>query len=150
MHNYLGRGFLKLTEHNLPFVSAVPKFILTAVNPLVPDNKSSINHNDGGYQHRHRGWDGALQSLLKEHRGTQHRLGAGCEHSPAQRVTCPACPGSQSEIVAVSGWRIFYTFCQHQLFSKATELRMNLMHVPSNRSTWPVGLGRPLENCEAS
>ncbi|NXP91784.1 EVA1C protein, partial [Passerina amoena] len=42
-----GRGYLKLTEHNLPFVSAVPKFILTAVNPLVPDNKSSISQTDG-------------------------------------------------------------------------------------------------------
>ncbi|KAL9867529.1 protein eva-1 homolog C isoform 2-T2 [Geothlypis trichas] len=27
--------------------ACVPKFILTAVNPLVPDNKSSISHNDG-------------------------------------------------------------------------------------------------------
>ncbi|NXF82987.1 EVA1C protein, partial [Sclerurus mexicanus] len=37
----------KLTVHNLSFVFAVPKFILTAVNPLVPDNKSSIKQNDG-------------------------------------------------------------------------------------------------------
>ncbi|XP_037980511.1 protein eva-1 homolog C isoform X2 [Motacilla alba alba] len=31
-------------EHTPPFV---PKFILTAVNPLVPDNKSSIKQSDG-------------------------------------------------------------------------------------------------------
>ncbi|NWR86236.1 EVA1C protein, partial [Furnarius figulus] len=37
----------KLTVCNLSFVFAVPKFILTAVNPLVPDNKSSIKQNDG-------------------------------------------------------------------------------------------------------
>ncbi|NXP22665.1 EVA1C protein, partial [Scytalopus superciliaris] len=37
----------KLTVHHLSFVFAVPKFILTAVNPLVPDNKSSIKQNDG-------------------------------------------------------------------------------------------------------
>ncbi|NWR31215.1 EVA1C protein, partial [Tachuris rubrigastra] len=42
-----GRGLLKLTVHNLSFVFAVPKFILTAVNPLVPDNKSSVKQNDG-------------------------------------------------------------------------------------------------------
>ncbi|NXJ00867.1 EVA1C protein, partial [Psophia crepitans] len=39
--------FLKLTGHNLSFLSSVPKFILTAVNPLVTANKSSDKQNDG-------------------------------------------------------------------------------------------------------
>ncbi|NXR02617.1 EVA1C protein, partial [Sagittarius serpentarius] len=42
-----GIWFLKLTVHNLSFIFSVPKFILTAVNPLVTDNKSSVKQNDG-------------------------------------------------------------------------------------------------------
>ncbi|NXO57015.1 EVA1C protein, partial [Aramus guarauna] len=42
-----GIWFLKLTVHNLSFVFSVPKFILTAVNPLVTNNKSSVNQNNG-------------------------------------------------------------------------------------------------------
>ncbi|NXJ50833.1 EVA1C protein, partial [Spizaetus tyrannus] len=42
-----GIWFLKLTVHNLSFVFSVPKFILTAVNPLVTDSKSSVKQNDG-------------------------------------------------------------------------------------------------------
>ncbi|NWH24239.1 EVA1C protein, partial [Grus americana] len=42
-----GIWFLKLTVHNLSFVFSVPKFILTAVNPLVTNNKSSVKQNDG-------------------------------------------------------------------------------------------------------
>ncbi|NXN73677.1 EVA1C protein, partial [Himantopus himantopus] len=38
---------LRLTVHNLSFVFSVPKFILTAVNPLVTDSKSSVKQNDG-------------------------------------------------------------------------------------------------------
>ncbi|NXA14829.1 EVA1C protein, partial [Sapayoa aenigma] len=44
-----GRGFLRLTVHNLSCVPAVPKFILTAVNPLAPDNQSSIRQKDGTF-----------------------------------------------------------------------------------------------------
>lgn len=50
----------------MSFVSAVPKFILTAVNPLVPDNKSSFKQNDGMYHHRFRVWDEVVETLLKE------------------------------------------------------------------------------------
>ncbi|NWZ26173.1 EVA1C protein, partial [Asarcornis scutulata] len=39
--------FPKLTVHHLPFCFPVPKFILTAVNPLVTDNKSSVKLNNG-------------------------------------------------------------------------------------------------------
>ncbi|NWI24179.1 EVA1C protein, partial [Sula dactylatra] len=39
--------FLKLTVHTLSFVFSVPKFILTAVNPLVTDSKSSVKQNNG-------------------------------------------------------------------------------------------------------
>ncbi|NXX12496.1 EVA1C protein, partial [Podargus strigoides] len=42
-----GIWFLKLTVHNWSFVFAVPKIILTAVNSLVIDDKSSIKQNDG-------------------------------------------------------------------------------------------------------
>ncbi|NWZ56073.1 EVA1C protein, partial [Haliaeetus albicilla] len=42
-----GIWFLKLTVHNLSFIFSVPKFILTAVNPLVTDSKSSVKQNDG-------------------------------------------------------------------------------------------------------
>ncbi|NWS52899.1 EVA1C protein, partial [Chunga burmeisteri] len=42
-----GICFLKLTVHNLSFVFSVPKFILTAVNPLVTNSKSSVKQNDG-------------------------------------------------------------------------------------------------------
>ncbi|NWH47617.1 EVA1C protein, partial [Fregata magnificens] len=45
-----GFWFLKLTVHNLSFVFSVPKFILTAVNPLVTDSKSSVKQNDGTYR----------------------------------------------------------------------------------------------------
>ncbi|NXP07547.1 EVA1C protein, partial [Thinocorus orbignyianus] len=38
---------LKLTVYNLSFIFSVPKFILTAVNPLVTDSKSSVKQNDG-------------------------------------------------------------------------------------------------------
>ncbi|NWX51118.1 EVA1C protein, partial [Steatornis caripensis] len=37
----------KLTVRNLSFVFSVPEFILTAVNPLVTDSKSSVKQNDG-------------------------------------------------------------------------------------------------------
>ncbi|NXK22974.1 EVA1C protein, partial [Arenaria interpres] len=37
----------ELTVDNLSFVFSVPKFILTAVNPLVTNNKSSVKQNDG-------------------------------------------------------------------------------------------------------
>lgn len=50
----------------MSFVFAVPKFILTAVNPLVPDNKSSIKQNDGMYHQRIRVWDEVVETLLKE------------------------------------------------------------------------------------
>ncbi|XP_010138296.1 PREDICTED: protein eva-1 homolog C-like, partial [Buceros rhinoceros silvestris] len=33
--------------HNLSLVFSVPKFILTAVNPLATDSKSSVKQNDG-------------------------------------------------------------------------------------------------------
>ena len=33
----------------MSFVFSVPKFILTAVNPLVTDSKSSVKQNDGTY-----------------------------------------------------------------------------------------------------
>ncbi|NXE81455.1 EVA1C protein, partial [Cochlearius cochlearius] len=39
--------FLKLTVHNLSPVFSVPKFILTAVNPLVTDSESSVKQNGG-------------------------------------------------------------------------------------------------------
>ncbi|NXI73851.1 EVA1C protein, partial [Anseranas semipalmata] len=38
--------FPKLTMHHLPFFFPVPEFILTAVNPLVTDSKSSVKQND--------------------------------------------------------------------------------------------------------
>ncbi|NXU10757.1 EVA1C protein, partial [Pardalotus punctatus] len=40
-----GQG--KASEHNLSFVFAVPKLILTAINTLVPGNKTSVKQNDG-------------------------------------------------------------------------------------------------------
>ncbi|NXT78272.1 EVA1C protein, partial [Zapornia atra] len=42
-----GIWFLKLTSHSLSFAFSVPKFILTAVNPPVTDNKTSVKQNDG-------------------------------------------------------------------------------------------------------
>uniref|UniRef100_A0A8C5U169 SUEL-type lectin domain-containing protein n=1 Tax=Malurus cyaneus samueli TaxID=2593467 RepID=A0A8C5U169_9PASS len=50
-------------EHTPPFV---PKFILTAVNPLVPNNKSSVKQNDGMHHHWKRAWDEVAEIMLKE------------------------------------------------------------------------------------
>lgn len=36
----------------MSFVFSVPKFILTAVNPLVTDSKSSVKQNDGTYHQK--------------------------------------------------------------------------------------------------
>ncbi|NXL90487.1 EVA1C protein, partial [Alectura lathami] len=41
-----GIWFPKLTVYHLPFFFPVPQFILTAVNPLVTHNKSSVKQND--------------------------------------------------------------------------------------------------------
>ncbi|NWW46209.1 EVA1C protein, partial [Pedionomus torquatus] len=42
-----GTRCLKLTVYNLSFIFSVPKFILTAVKPLVTDSKSSVKQNNG-------------------------------------------------------------------------------------------------------
>ncbi|NXK50462.1 EVA1C protein, partial [Chauna torquata] len=42
-----GICFPKLTVHHLVFFFPVPKFILTAVNPLVTDSKPSVKQNNG-------------------------------------------------------------------------------------------------------
>lgn len=49
----------------MSFVFAVPKLILTAVNSLVPDNKSSIKQNDGMYLPRHRVWEEVVETLAE-------------------------------------------------------------------------------------
>uniref|UniRef100_A0A8C5TWT8 Protein eva-1 homolog C n=1 Tax=Malurus cyaneus samueli TaxID=2593467 RepID=A0A8C5TWT8_9PASS len=46
--------------------ACVPKFILTAVNPLVPNNKSSVKQNDGMHHHWKRAWDEVAEIMLKE------------------------------------------------------------------------------------
>lgn len=79
-------------------MSAVPKFILMAVNPLAPDNKSSVKQNEGMHHHRHRVRDGAVETLLKE---LLFMLETGWEWDEStvlqsqqhcRRVTGPACP----------------------------------------------------------